>query len=101
MLFGRFTGWYVELIKVYKSSNSFPDFSDSSLNEALNFCCKTGTSLDSCSEKKMNQTAHNPPIGVCRTTMRLCCLYNPGITRCEKDFIVNSFERYCDSDSSA
>lgn len=70
--------------------------SDSNPNEALNFCCKTGLSLDSCSEEKMNETAHNPPTGVCRTTMRLCCLYNPGITRCEADFIVNSFDRYCE-----
>lgn len=31
--------------------------------------------------------------------MRLCCLYNPQVTKCEKNFVVNSFDRYCEKSS--
>lgn len=62
-------------------------------------CCRTGKSLDDCSEESFNNTFHVPPIGVCRSTMKLCCLLNQKSPLCDKDFIVTSYDRFCTSPS--
>lgn len=59
-------------------------------------CCKTGSKLGSCSDQGLNQSFHDPPSGICRSTMKFCCSFNQKHQNyCDKDFILTSFDRFC------
>lgn len=73
---------------------------DDDLKSGLEFCCETGAHLNSCTDRTINATSHETPIGICFTTMKLCCLLKQKNPICDKDFVVTSFDRFCDTPST-
>lgn len=65
----------------------------------MNTCCKIGKKLKICTENELDQSSNIPPIGICRSTMKLCCLIAQKNQICDKDFIVTSFDRFCGQSS--
>jgi hypothetical protein len=58
-------------------------------------CCKIGSRMRSCSENGIDQYFHEPPVGLCRAAMKLCCLMEPKKPKCDSDFIISNFDRFC------
>lgn len=65
------------------------------MNEGIDTCCKIGMSLKSCSDYLLDQSFHVAPSGICRSSVKLCCLLNQKKQFCDKDFIVTSYDRFC------
>ncbi|XP_070503044.1 fibulin-1-like isoform X2 [Chironomus tepperi] len=62
---------FEELLKGLDSSHSKYDTTDLLIN-----CCNIGTYMPNCSDTGIDSVMVNPPAGLCRSTIKHCCMLN-------------------------
>jgi hypothetical protein len=60
----------------------------------MTHCCSIGSHLDDCSDRGIDSSVVNPPTGLCRASMKLCCAMSKSAPSCDRNFQAR-FERKC------